>query len=99
MTLRYNRGAILAGAHSHISRRGNSRKAGTKRAKDADHVDKDQIHHHTNSVSSHPNLAAERDNAEGFDTEVDHRRAHGGNYQNPTSGPLQDPSAKKSGGC
>ncbi|MGB0370139.1 MAG: RHS repeat-associated core domain-containing protein [Opitutales bacterium] len=71
--------------------RRNSRSAGVRRAQQAGNIQPGEIGHHINSVQSHPHLAAEPDNIEGIQTEPEHRARHGGNYRNPTSGPLRTP--------
>jgi len=53
--------------------------------------------HHANSVKTHPHLAAEPDNAWKWkSSRKAHLDAHGGNFKNPTKGPLR-PAVKP--GC
>ena len=68
-----------------------SRRAGVRRAKAAGLVPKSEIGHHTNSVSSHPHLAAEPHNIIGTKTTRSHLGLHDGAFQNPTSGALRKP--------
>jgi RHS repeat-associated protein len=44
--------------------------------------------HHINNVATHPHLAGNPDNIKFVKGRSEHLKEHGGNFQNPTSGPL-----------
>ncbi len=65
-----------------------SRAAGVNRARAAGQVPKGAIGHHSNSVQTHPHLAAEPANITPEATRGSHFETHGRNWKNPTKGPL-----------
>lgn len=50
--------------------------------------------HHINNVADHPNLAGNPDNIKFVNGRSEHLAEHGGNFQNPTQGPLIDRSLR-----
>lgn len=66
----------------------NSRAAGVDRARALGTIGPTDIGHHINSVQTHPHLAAEPSNIAPESTRASHLQTHGGNWRNPTTGPL-----------
>jgi hypothetical protein len=66
-----------------------SRAAGVDRARAAGLVQPGEIGHHINSVQTYPHLAAEPSNIKGVPNRASHLGEHGGNWRNPTTGPLR----------
>jgi len=67
----------------------NSRAAGVARARAAGVLQPGEIGHHINSVKAYPHLAPEPSNIAPEASRASHLQTHGGNWRNPTTGPLR----------